>query len=172
MRLWVRHATVKWIAAGTMSHSREAPRQGWIERHKERLSGNRALLSGHHRGPEWRIITDATRTLTSLTVYSSGASTLTTHPGSTRCSFSTLNPATFYSFSSTEMLFCLLAWWSSSIPLLFQIKAGCVSANVWEVQHSPYAEGGQLHFSQNLACLTLSFKRDGRDVRVLTSLHH
>lgn len=107
----MRHATVKWIAAGTMSHSREALRQGWIERHKERLSGNRALLSGHHRGPEWRIITEelyATHTLTSLTFYSSGASTLTTHPGSTRCSFSALNPATFYSFSSTEMLFLFI----------------------------------------------------------------
>lgn len=110
-RLWVRRATVKWIAAGTTSHSREALRQGWIERHKERLSGNRALLSGHRRGPEWRIITEelcATHTLTSLTVwylFLRGINTYSTVLGLHAALFQLSIRPLFYSFSSTEKLF-------------------------------------------------------------------
>lgn len=131
-RLW----EVEWIAAGTMSHSRGALRQGWIERHRERLSGNRALLSGHRRGPEWRIITEelcATRTLTSLTVWYLFLRGVNTYNAVLVHPLLSFSSATFYSFSSTEaFFFCSAAWRGIPIPLPFQIKAGCVSANVWE----------------------------------------
>ncbi len=136
-RLWVRCATAKWIAAGTMSHSREALRQGWIERHRERLSGNRALLSGHRRGPEWRIITEelcATHTLNSLTVWYLFLRGVN--------SYNAVLVHMLHSFSSQYWHFLFLLQHRGSFLFIglarhfysspFQIKAGCVSANVWE----------------------------------------
>lgn len=130
-RLWVRRATVKWIAAGTTSHSREALRQGWIERHKERLSGNRALLSGHRRGPKWRIITEelcATHTLTSLTVwylFLRGINTYSTVLGLHAALFQLSIPTLFYTFSSTERLFFFFVYWfgaASLFPSCFKLR--------------------------------------------------
>lgn len=161
-----------------MSHSREALRQGWIERHRERLSGNRALLSGHHRGPEWRIITEelcATHTLTSLTVwylFLRGVNTYDAVLVHTLHSFSSRYCHFLFLLQRRGAFFVYRFGAASLFLSRFKLRQVVFLLMFGRVQHSPYAEGGQLHFSQHLACLTLSFKRDGRDVRVLTSLHH
>lgn len=182
-RPWVKRTAVKWIATGRMSHSKEALRQAQRERHRERLSGNRALLSGHHRAREWRIITEklsGTHTFTSLHCLISipqGRHLKHTALIHTPLSFSLSKLSALVRFTSptfphalaffhpfgTSSLF-LSRYRLRQVVFLFLLMFG-------RVQHSP-SEGGQLHFSQNLTCLTLSFKRDGRDVNVLTSLHH
>lgn len=168
-------ATVKWIVAGTMSHSRDALRQGWIERHRERLSGNRALLSGHRRGPEWRIIIEefcATHTLTSPHCLISIPHWLQHSPGPHAALFQFSVLPLFIPSLAPRHIFVYRFGAASLFLSCFKLRQVVFLLMFGRVQHSPYAEGGQLHFSQHLACLTLSFKRDGRDVRVLTSLHH